>query len=93
MPRGVRIPLPRDTMRSKLFLTFPKAILGEPLLYTLGRDFKVVPNIQGATITKELGLMALDLEGDEPEIKRAVEFLKAKGVQVESLRQDQEPPL
>ena len=78
-------------MKRKLFLTFPQIILGEPLIYTLGRDFRVIPNIQGASITKEIGLMALELEGDESELDRAVTYLQEKGVQVEVLLQGQEP--
>lgn len=80
-------------MKRKLFLTFPQKILGEPLLYTLGKDFRVIPNIQGASITKEIGLMALELEGDEAEVDRAVRFLSEKGVQVEVLLHGQEPRL
>lgn len=79
-------------MKRKLFLTFPQRILGEPLLYTLGKDFKVVPNIQGASITREIGLMALELDGDAAEIERAIDFLKQKGVQVEVLAHGQELP-
>ncbi len=77
-------------MKRKVFLTFPQQILGEPLLYTLGRDFRVVPNIQGASITKEIGLMALELDGAEEELDRAIEFLKTRGVQVEILAQDRD---
>ncbi len=45
-------------MKRKLFLTFPQRILGEPLLYTLGRDFKVVPPYPAEVADED----ALDLE-------------------------------
>ena len=50
-------------MPQKYFLTIPKEIVGEPILYTLCRDFSVVPNIRGATITDDQALMAVELEG------------------------------
>ncbi len=80
-------------MKSRLFLTFPQRILGEPLLYTLGKDFSVVPNIQGASITKDRGLMALELSGEEAEIQRAISYMKEKGVTVEVMPQDRDVDL
>ena len=62
--------------------TFQRDLIREPLLYNLGRDFKVVPNIRGATISEELGKVYLELEGPDTEIDRAVEYLKERGVQV-----------
>ena len=65
--------------------TFPKTLIREPLLYNLGKDFKVVPNIKGATISEEVGKVYLDLEGPEEEIDRAVEFLKERGVEIQEV--------
>jgi len=65
--------------------TFPKNMIREPLLYNLGRDFKIVPNIRGATISDEIGLVYLELEGPEPEIEKAVAFLAERGVTIETV--------
>ncbi len=75
-------------MKRRLFLSFPQKILGEPLLYTLGRDFKVVPNIQGASISKDEALMALEMEGDPAELDRAVAYLRGVGVNVDVLKEN-----
>jgi ABC-type methionine transport system ATPase subunit len=74
-------------MTRKIFMTFPQEVLGEPLIYTLARDYNVVPNIQGATITDEMGMMAMILEGEPDEIDRAVAYLKSKGVIIESIEE------
>ncbi|MCA8971526.1 MAG: NIL domain-containing protein [Planctomycetes bacterium] len=63
--------------------TFPAMILQEPLLYNLGRDFHVVPNIRGAEIGDDRGWMDLELEGDQGEIDRVVEYLRSRGVEVD----------
>ena len=63
--------------------TFPKALIREPLLYNLGRDFDVMPNIRGATISDDIGLVYLELHGTEPDIEKAVEYLSDRGVEVQ----------
>lgn len=62
--------------------TFPAQILQEPLLYNLGRDFSVVPNVRGAEIGEDRGWMDLELEGTDEEIERVVAYLRERGVDV-----------
>ena len=70
-------------MKQKLLLTFPQQVLNEPVIYLLGKDFNLVPNIRGATISDSEGMMALELDGDEVEIERAIAFLVARNVRIE----------
>lgn len=70
-------------MKQQLFLSFPQQVLNEPVIYMLGRDFRLVPNIKGAMITDQMGMMALELEGEPAEIDRAVAFLRERGVKIE----------
>ncbi|TAH38577.1 MAG: FeS-binding protein [Planctomycetota bacterium] len=72
-------------MKRKIYCTIPQDQIKEPLLYTLGNQFQVVPNIRGASVTDEIALLALELEGDAAEIDRAIQFLCARGVKVEDL--------
>ena len=68
-------------MKQQLFLTFPQQVLNEPVIYMLGHDFRLVPNIRGAMITEQMGMMALELDGDPAEIERAIAFLTGEGRQ------------
>ena len=70
-------------MKQQLFLTFPQQVLNEPVIYLLGHDFKLVPNIRGAMITDQMGMMALELDGEPAEVERAIAFLRTRGVKVE----------
>ena len=70
-------------MRQRVFLTFPQQVLNEPLIFTLGRDFNLVPNIRGATITEEKGIMALELDGEPTSIERAIAWLRSRNVTVD----------
>jgi len=66
--------------------TFPKQLIREPLLYNLGSDFQVIPNIRGATISDDIGLVYLELQGPDGEIDKAVDYLVSRGVNVETVK-------
>ena len=70
-------------MQKRCFLTFPQQTLGEPLIATLVKEYGVVPNIRGAMVTAERGLMAIEFEGAEAAIARALAWLEERGVQIE----------
>ncbi len=70
-------------IRRQVCCTFPKERIREPVLYHLGRDFPVIPNIRGATINDEKGIVLLELEGEATDIERALDYLKARCISVE----------
>lgn len=72
-------------VKRKVFLTFPQKLIKEPIIYDLGKHFPVVTNIRGASVTDEIALVALLLEGEAADVDRAVRYLTERGVKVESL--------
>jgi hypothetical protein len=72
----------------KVFLTFPQRLIKEPIIYNLGKTFPVVTNIRGASVTDEIALVALVLEGEPTEIDRALKYLEGSGIKVENLEED-----
>jgi ABC-type methionine transport system ATPase subunit len=76
--------------RKKVFLTFPQQLVKEPIVWQIGQEFKVVTNIRGASITDDLALFALMLEGDQGNIDQAIQYLMERGVKVESLEEEEE---
>jgi L-aspartate semialdehyde sulfurtransferase ferredoxin len=72
-------------IRRQVCCTFPKERIREPVLYHLGRDFPVIPNIRGATINDEKGIVVLELEGEAKDIDRALDYLRSRSVQVEAV--------
>jgi len=79
---------PSTEAREKFYLTYPPHLLTEPLIYHVGHKFKVVTNIRGASISNELGLVALELEGARSEIERAITWLRSQGIQVEPIEKN-----
>ena len=63
--------------------TFSPELIQEPLIYQLGREFAVVTNIRMADVDEYVGWVVLELEGDEDEIDRALEWAREKGVRVD----------
>lgn len=71
----------KETQR--LWLMFPTKLITKPLLWELGRKFEVVTNIRQASVTDEIGIVSLSLEGDREEIKNSIAWLEELGVKVE----------
>lgn len=67
----------------RLWLTYPKKTIQRPVIYELGHKFDVVTNIRQASVTEEVGIVSLELEGDRSEIKKAIKWLEGLNIKVE----------
>jgi ABC-type methionine transport system ATPase subunit len=72
--------------KRQIYCTFPKEQIGEPILYTLGQKFHVVPNIRGATINENMGIVFLELEGEEADLEQAIAYLRERNVRVDTVQ-------
>ena len=57
--------------KQRVKFSFSPEMIKEPVIYQLGKDFKIVPNIRRADVGDEMGWVVLELAGDEAEIKAA----------------------
>jgi ABC-type methionine transport system ATPase subunit len=78
----------QEQSKLKIYLTYPKKLVEEPVIYWIGKKFDVVTNIRGASISDEIGLVALEIDGAREEIEKAVEWLKNQGVKVEPIEKN-----
>lgn len=69
--------------KKRVKFTFPPELVTEPVIYTLGMQFKVVTNIRRADINETSGWVILEIEGKEEDIERGLEWVRAKGVRVD----------
>jgi hypothetical protein len=76
------------TVREKVYLTYPTKLLKEPILYQLGHKFRVVTNLRGANISTDVGLVALEIDGDAAEVTAAIGWLREIGVAVEPIEKN-----
>ena len=73
------------TIKKKAYLTFPPKQCKEPLIYLVGHKYKVVTNIRGANISDEIGIVAIEIEGQPQEVEKAMKYFQEKGVKVEPI--------
>ncbi len=62
---------------------YPSRLITRPVVYELGKKFEIVTNVRQASVTPEVGIVSLELEGEREEIKRAIEWLEELGIKVE----------
>jgi len=73
----------------KYFCTFPQELIKEPIItYTLNAQFGVIPNIRAASVTEQMAMVAVEIEGALERIEQAVVYLRERGVTVEEIRED-----
>ena len=73
------------TKRQVMF-TFPTELIKEPIIFNLGLQFKVVPNIRRADISEAKGWIVLELEGEDKDIEAGITWLTSKGISVDVLK-------
>lgn len=75
-------------MKKRVYLTYQKDLVKEPLIYKMSKLFDVAFNIRTASISDDIGIIALELDGDDGEIAKALDFFKDEGVTVEPIELD-----
>ena len=74
--------------KQRVKFVFEGNLVKQPVIYELGQKFKIVTNIRRAEVGEDVGWVVLELDGDEPEIKRGLEWVSSTGVRVDPLGGD-----
>ena len=74
--------------KRQVMFTFPTELIKEPVLFNLGMQFKVIPNIRRADISESKGWVVLELEGEEKDIEAGITWLISKGIRVDPVSGD-----
>jgi len=69
-------------------LTFPQALIKEPVTFRMAKQFDIVPNIRRARVTETVGELVLELEGAEESLQHGIEYLRSLGVEVSEIEGD-----
>ena len=62
---------------------YPARLITRPVIYELGKTFKLVTNVRSVSVTAEVGIVSIELEGERKEIKKAIAWLEELGIKVE----------
>ena len=74
--------------RKQVMFTFPEEAIREPIIYNLGQQFQVIPNIRRADISENKGWVVLEMEGEETDIEAGITWLISKGIRVDPVTGD-----
>lgn len=73
----------------RVYLTFPKDRVAEPVLCDMYDKLKVRFNIRTASVNDHVGIMAVEFISESAEkIVQALEFFRANGVMAEPIEMD-----
>lgn len=75
-------------MKKRVKLTFPQQLIKEPVIFTMARQYNVIPNIRRARVTETVGEMILELDGSQEDVEKGIHWLREKGIEVEMAEGD-----
>lgn len=62
---------------------FQPKLVTQPVVYEVGKKFDLVTNIRQASVNDEIGLVSIEIDGERPEIEKAIAWMEEIGVKVE----------
>lgn len=86
-PKSKEAPSPSKgaslTEKRRFWLNYPPRQITRPIIWELSHKFDIIFNIRHASISDEIGILCLELEGVRAELKSAIAWLESEGVKVE----------
>ena len=80
MPKAAK---PAGAEKRRLWLMYPPKLITNPVIWELTQKFPVITNVRQASVTDEIGIVCLELEGQREHIKEAIKWLEKVGIKVE----------
>ena len=74
--------------RTRLYLSFPEALVERPVIFEAANRFGIMPNIRRANVEAHSGWVILELTGDQQAIDDAVAWFSEIGVSVNRMEGD-----
>lgn len=75
--------------KRRIILTFPPLVIEKPVTYHLVKDYNFKVNILRAKIVSgEEGRLLFEVQADEDDLERGLEFLRSEGVEVTPLSKE-----
>jgi ABC-type methionine transport system ATPase subunit len=74
--------------RKRVYLTYPTELIKQPIVCEMYDQLRVRFNLRTASVNDEIGIIGLELEGDESRVQAAMQFFRERGVRVEPIELD-----
>ena len=72
-------------VKRKVYLTFPTDKVTDAIICDMYDNYRVRFNIRSASVNDSVGLIALELEGEDQKINEAIEYFRSRGLTVEPI--------
>ncbi|MGC8481813.1 MAG: NIL domain-containing protein [Acidimicrobiales bacterium] len=72
-------------MSTRVRLIYPDDLVKMPVIARLAKDYDVFANIRRASVEEGTGWIVCELEGQQEDIRRSLNWLREIGVQAEML--------
>jgi ABC-type methionine transport system ATPase subunit len=69
----------------RYWLSFSAESAKRPLIWEMSKKFDLIFNVRSASVTEQIGLIALELTGEQQTIESALRWLRRKGVEVDPI--------
>jgi len=69
--------------QTRLWLMYPPRQITNPVIWELSHKFPIVTNVRQASVTDEIGIVCLELDGKRSDVKAAIQWLEKQGIKVE----------
>jgi molybdopterin synthase sulfur carrier subunit len=69
----------------RVYFTFNREQCTQPIIYHLVKKFDVIPNIRGASVTEEMGIMSVEVSGKRDDVEKALEWVRKQGLKVDPI--------
>ncbi len=69
----------------RVYLNFTAEGVTQPIIYHVIKKFDVIPNIRGASITDDIGIMSVEFSGPREEVDKALDWIRKQGVKVDPI--------
>jgi ABC-type methionine transport system ATPase subunit len=67
----------------RFWLSYPAKLITRPIIWEMAHKFPVVFNVRQASVSEQIGILCLELEGKRSDIKAVIAWLEKVGVKVE----------
>ncbi len=75
--------------KKRIILRFKRNTIDKPIVYRLAKDFNLVYNILRANVSPRAeSMMVMEVEGEEADFARGIEYLSGFGIDIEPIEQD-----
>jgi len=78
-----KVPSTDAIQQTRLWLMYPAKLITRPVIWEIGKKFPVVTNVRQVSVTDEIGIVSLELEGKREAVKATIRWLEKTGIKVE----------